>query len=185
MTAQVTTTFDPPLNTDTPTQFSTKAQALGIALNPFATELNAVALEVNGHALAASADAQSAALDAAAAHDDRLAAEQAALDADAAAQIAQGVEAGVSAAVWDTAQPLADDAASDVLVPVASASIRARMQALRDNMKWALAHTLPAPWTVELDGAKLVFKHSGTAKMSLDSSGNLIVAGDITFGGTP
>ena len=40
-------------------------------------------------------------------------------------------------------------------------------------------------FTIRRDGTKLVFAHSGTDRMSLDSSGNLIVSGNITAFGTP
>ena len=40
-------------------------------------------------------------------------------------------------------------------------------------------------WTVVESGGKLFFKYGGVNKMSLDSSGNMIVTGDITAFGTP
>lgn len=40
-------------------------------------------------------------------------------------------------------------------------------------------------WTAVEVGGKLYFRYGGVNKMSLDSSGNLIVAGDITGFGTP
>lgn len=40
-------------------------------------------------------------------------------------------------------------------------------------------------WTVVETGGKLYFKYGGVNKMSLDSSGNIIVTGDITGYGTP
>ena len=40
------------------------------------------------------------------------------------------------------------------------------------------------PWTITESGGKLYFAYNGTNKMSLDSSGNLVVVGDITAFGT-
>jgi hypothetical protein len=40
-------------------------------------------------------------------------------------------------------------------------------------------------WTITESGGSLVFSHSGTAKFSIDSSGNVIAASDITAYGTP
>lgn len=40
-------------------------------------------------------------------------------------------------------------------------------------------------WTVEESGGKLLFKYGGVSKASLDSSGNLIVTGNVTAYGTP
>jgi hypothetical protein len=44
---------------------------------------------------------------------------------------------------------------------------------------------LDSGWTVTVSGGKLTFLSSGTAKASIDSSGNLIVTGDVTAFGTP
>lgn len=44
---------------------------------------------------------------------------------------------------------------------------------------------LPSNWTVIVSSGKLVFQVSGVTKASLDSSGNLIVTGNITAYGTP
>jgi len=40
-------------------------------------------------------------------------------------------------------------------------------------------------WTIAESGGKLVFSYGGTAKFSIDSSGNLIATSDITAYGTP
>jgi len=40
-------------------------------------------------------------------------------------------------------------------------------------------------WTITESGGSLVFSHSGTAKFSIDSSGNVIATSDITAYGTP
>lgn len=40
-------------------------------------------------------------------------------------------------------------------------------------------------WTITESGGSLVFSYSGTAKFSIDSSGNVIAASDITAYGTP
>lgn len=40
-------------------------------------------------------------------------------------------------------------------------------------------------WTVTQSGTKLVFSYNGAAKFSVDSSGNMIVTGNITGYGTP
>ena len=40
-------------------------------------------------------------------------------------------------------------------------------------------------WTITESGGSLVFSHSGTVKFSIDSSGNVIAASDITAYGTP
>ena len=40
-------------------------------------------------------------------------------------------------------------------------------------------------WTVTVSGGKLTFLSSGTARASIDTSGNLIVTGNITAYGTP
>lgn len=40
-------------------------------------------------------------------------------------------------------------------------------------------------WTVTESGGKLVFSYGGTAKFSIDSSGNMIVTGNVTAYGTP
>jgi hypothetical protein len=39
-------------------------------------------------------------------------------------------------------------------------------------------------WTFEISSNKLIIKYSGTAKMELDTSGNLKVTGDVTAYGT-
>jgi hypothetical protein len=44
---------------------------------------------------------------------------------------------------------------------------------------------LPSNWTVTVSGGKLTFSSSGTARASIDSSGNLIVSGNVTAYGTP
>jgi hypothetical protein len=44
---------------------------------------------------------------------------------------------------------------------------------------------LPSNWTVTVSDGKLTFSSSGTAKASIDSSGNLIVSGNVTAYGTP
>jgi hypothetical protein len=44
---------------------------------------------------------------------------------------------------------------------------------------------LGSNWTVTVSGGKLVFQVSGSSKASLDSSGNLIVTGNVTAYGTP
>ncbi len=44
---------------------------------------------------------------------------------------------------------------------------------------------LPSNWTVAVSSGKLVFQVSGVTKASLDSSGNLIVTGNVTAYGTP
>jgi hypothetical protein len=44
---------------------------------------------------------------------------------------------------------------------------------------------LPSNWTVAVSSGKLVFQVSGVTKGSLDSSGNLIVTGNVTAYGTP
>jgi hypothetical protein len=44
---------------------------------------------------------------------------------------------------------------------------------------------LPSNWTVTVSGGKLTFSSSGTARASIDSSGNLIVTGNVTAYGTP
>ena len=44
---------------------------------------------------------------------------------------------------------------------------------------------LGSNWTVTVSGGKLVFQVSGSTKASLDSSGNLIVTGNVTAYGTP
>lgn len=44
---------------------------------------------------------------------------------------------------------------------------------------------LGSNWTVTVSGGKLVFQVSGVTKGSLDSSGNLIVTGNVTAYGTP
>jgi hypothetical protein len=40
-------------------------------------------------------------------------------------------------------------------------------------------------WTIAESGGNLVFSYGGTAKFSIDSSGNVIAASDITAYGTP
>lgn len=40
-------------------------------------------------------------------------------------------------------------------------------------------------WTIAESGGKLVFSYGGTAKFSIDSSGNMIVTGNVTGYGTP
>ena len=40
-------------------------------------------------------------------------------------------------------------------------------------------------WTVTESAGKLVFRYGGTAKFSIDSSGNMIVTGNVTGYGTP
>ena len=40
-------------------------------------------------------------------------------------------------------------------------------------------------WTIRETGTKLYFAYNGVNKMSLDTGGNLIAAGDITAFGTP
>lgn len=40
-------------------------------------------------------------------------------------------------------------------------------------------------WTITESGGKLYFKYGGVNKMSLDSSGNIIVTGNVTGYGTP
>lgn len=47
------------------------------------------------------------------------------------------------------------------------------------------AGTLTSNWTVSESGGKLYFAYSGTNKASLDSSGNLVVVGNVTAYGTP
>jgi hypothetical protein len=44
---------------------------------------------------------------------------------------------------------------------------------------------LGSNWTVTVSSGKLVFQVSGASKASLDSSGNLIVTGNVTAFGTP
>lgn len=44
---------------------------------------------------------------------------------------------------------------------------------------------LGSGWTVTVSGGKLTFLSSGTARASIDSSGNLIVSGNVTAYGTP
>ena len=44
---------------------------------------------------------------------------------------------------------------------------------------------LGSGWTVTVSGGKLTFLASGTARASIDSSGNLIVSGNVTAYGTP
>jgi hypothetical protein len=44
---------------------------------------------------------------------------------------------------------------------------------------------LGSGWTVTVSGGKLTFLSSGTARASIDSSGNLIVTGNVTAYGTP
>ena len=39
-------------------------------------------------------------------------------------------------------------------------------------------------WTIEESSGALIFKYSGTAKAKLDSSGNLVVVGNVTAYGT-
>lgn len=42
-----------------------------------------------------------------------------------------------------------------------------------------------ANWTIAESGGKLVFSYGGSAKFSIDSSGNMIVTGNVTGYGTP
>ena len=73
----ITVVFDPPLGSDEPGVFDAKAQALGLNLNPFATQANALAAGVNADRLAAAtsaADANTAKNDAIAARDAAIAA---------------------------------------------------------------------------------------------------------------
>lgn len=44
---------------------------------------------------------------------------------------------------------------------------------------------LGSGWTVTVSGGRLTFLSSGTARASIDSSGNLIVSGNVTAYGTP
>jgi hypothetical protein len=44
---------------------------------------------------------------------------------------------------------------------------------------------LGSGWTVTVSGGKLTFLSSGSARASIDSSGNLIVSGNVTAYGTP
>ena len=44
---------------------------------------------------------------------------------------------------------------------------------------------LGSGWTVTVSGGKLTFLSSGTARASIDTSGNLIVSGNVTAYGTP
>lgn len=44
---------------------------------------------------------------------------------------------------------------------------------------------LGSGWTVTVSGGKLTFLSSGTARASIDTSGNLVVTGNITAYGTP
>ena len=47
------------------------------------------------------------------------------------------------------------------------------------------ANLVTTNWTVAQSGTKLVFSYGGVAKYSIDSSGNMIVTGNITAYGTP
>lgn len=47
------------------------------------------------------------------------------------------------------------------------------------------ANLVTSNWTVNESGGKLYFKYGGVNKMSLDSSGNIIVTGNVTAYGTP
>lgn len=44
---------------------------------------------------------------------------------------------------------------------------------------------LGSGWTVTVSGGKLTFLSSGTARASIDTSGNLVVSGNVTAFGTP
>ena len=44
---------------------------------------------------------------------------------------------------------------------------------------------LGSGWTVTVSGGKLTFLSSGTARASIDTSGNLVVSGNVTAYGTP
>lgn len=44
---------------------------------------------------------------------------------------------------------------------------------------------LGSGWTVTVSGGKLTFLSSGTARASIDASGNLVVSGNVTAYGTP
>lgn len=56
---------------------------------------------------------------------------------------------------------------------------------LNQNTTGTAAGLSSGSWTVTVSGTKIYFAYGGTNKMSLDSSGNIIVTGDMTVFGTP
>ena len=56
---------------------------------------------------------------------------------------------------------------------------------LNQNSTGTSAGLASGSWTVTVSGTKIYFAYGGTNRMSIDSSGNLIVSGDITGFGTP
>lgn len=53
------------------------------------------------------------------------------------------------------------------------------------NVSGSAGSVATTNWTVAESGGKLVFSYGGIAKYSIDSSGNMIVTGNITAYGTP
>jgi len=103
---------------------------------------------------------------------------------------ANGPDAGTSYWYISTVRYLASGNMAQTAVSYAGTPARFAVRHYYSGEGWSAwrefgGSVLGADWSAEQSGTKLVFKYSGTAKMSLDAAGNLIVAGDITFGGAP
>jgi hypothetical protein len=55
---------------------------------------------------------------------------------------------------------------------------------LNQNTTGTAAGVSSGSWTISISGTKIYFAYSGTNKASLDSSGNLVVVGNVTAYGT-
>lgn len=56
---------------------------------------------------------------------------------------------------------------------------------LTGNASGSAGSVATTNWTISQSGSKLVFSYNGAAKFSIDSSGNMIVTGNVTGYGTP
>lgn len=75
----------------------------------------------------------------------------------------------------------ADAATARTLLDVVD---RVANQTIAGNKTFSNVTGIGANWTVEQDGATLLFKSSGVNRMRLDASGNLTVSGNVTAFGT-
>lgn len=195
----ISITFNPPVVTDSPELFDSKAQAFAADLNPWAQQVNAVAGEVNANTGAALAAKSAAEVARDAAQLAQSNAEQQASNAAASAQGAastwvSGDAYTVNQVVWGgalggelyrcitahsgrTAAPSVDPDYWALVAPTNVVPLAVHGAGLGANqfVQRATASTVPigASWSVQDTGGTLLFRYNGVAVFSLDSSGNI------------
>jgi len=96
---------------------------------------------------------------------------------------------GTTAVAWNTGDKVElRVTAADLAAMAQTANNLSDLQSAataRTNLGVNAAGTLTTNWTVSESGGKITFSYSGTAKFSIDSSGNVIAASNVSAYGTP